>query len=83
MLDVVPRVSLHTDGNKLRVVVAPRLPLQVQRLTHARWRPVARSTGMFDRSLRPGSYRVAVLGGSSYASAVSRPVALHLKQLGP
>jgi hypothetical protein len=37
---------------------------------------VARSTGRFDRSLRPGSYRVEILGGTAYASSVSRPVAL-------
>lgn len=82
-LDVTPRLSLQTDGDKLRVLVAPRLPLRVERLTHARWKPVARSTGTFDRSLRPGSYRVSVLGGSSFVSSVSRPVALRTHQLGP
>jgi SpoIID/LytB domain protein len=73
-LDVAPRVSLRADGNKLRVLVSPRLPLQVQRLTRNAWRPVARTTGSFNRSLRPGSYRVKVLGGVEYASALSRPV---------
>jgi hypothetical protein len=55
----------------------------VQRLTKRQWRPVARSTGTFDRSLRPGSYRVAILGGGVYLSSVTRPVALHTSQTGP
>jgi hypothetical protein len=55
----------------------------VQRLTKKRWTPVARSTGTFDRALRPGSYRVAVLGGPAYVSSVTKPVALHTNQLGP
>jgi len=75
-LQVAPRVTLRADGTKLRVLVTPRLPLRVERLTKSEWRPVARSTGTFARSLRPGSYRVAVAGRTSYASAVSRPVAL-------
>jgi stage II sporulation protein D len=76
-LRVTPRVLLKTNGTKLQVFVAPRLPLQVQRLSHSRWKPVARSTGTFDGALRPGSYRVAVQGGSSYVSSVTKPVALH------
>jgi SpoIID/LytB domain protein len=83
LLRVTPRVSMRTDGTKLQVLVAPRLPLQVQRLTNRRWQPIARSTGTFDRSLRPGSYRVAILGGSAFVSAVSRPVAVHIQQIGP
>jgi stage II sporulation protein D len=75
-LRVAPRVSLRADGTRLRVLVSPRLPLQVERLTKSKWRAVARSTGTFARSLRPGSYRVAIRGGESYVSAVSRPVAL-------
>jgi stage II sporulation protein D len=82
-LRVTPRVLLQTDGTKLHVFVAPRLPLLVQRLSKRRWTPVARSTGTFDRSLRPGSYRVAIQGGEAYVSSISRPVALHTKQLGP
>lgn len=82
-LSVAPRVLLQTDGTKLQVFVAPRLPLQVQRLSRHRWQPVARSTGTFDGALRPGSYRVAIHGGSSYVSSVTPPVALHTKQLGP
>lgn len=82
-LEVEPRMSLQTDGAKLQVLVAPRLPLQVQRLTRRVWRPVARSTGEFDRALLPGSYRVAVLGGSEYVSSISRPVALHTHAIGP
>jgi hypothetical protein len=64
-------------------VVAPRLPLLVQRLSKRRWTSIARSVGSFERSLRPGSYRVAVLGGAAYVSSTTRPVALHTKQLGP
>ena len=75
-LRVAPRVVLSADGAKLRVHVSPRLPLQVQRLTDARWRPVARGTGTFDRTLKPGSYRVAVLGGPAYAPAVTAPVSV-------
>jgi hypothetical protein len=75
-LQVEPRVSLRTVGNRLRVRVAPALPLQVQRLTQSDWRPVVRSTGSFVGTLRPGSYRVAVLGAGGYAPAISRPVGL-------
>jgi hypothetical protein len=82
-LRVTPRVLLEAEGTKLHVFVAPRLPLQVQRLTRRTWKPVARSTGTFNRALRPGSYRVAIQGGTSYVSSVSKPVALHTKQLGP
>jgi SpoIID/LytB domain protein len=82
-LRVAPRVLLEADGTKLHVSVAPRLPLQVQRLSRSKWRPVARSTGTFDRELRPGSYRVAIEGGSSYVSSVTKPVALHTQQRGP
>lgn len=83
VLHVTPRVSMQTDGTKLHVMVAPRLPLQVQRLSHRGWRPVARSTGEFDRSLRPGSYRVAILGGTAYSSPVTQPVALRTVATGP
>jgi stage II sporulation protein D len=76
-LTVAPRVTLRADGRTLRVLVSPRLPLQVQRLTQNAWRPVARTTGSFRRSLRPGSYRVKVLGSPDYSPAVSRPVGLH------
>ena len=76
-LRVTPRVTLQADGAKLHVKVAPSLPLRVERLTRSAWRPVATSTGRFDRSLRPGSYRVEVIGGEAYASSVSRPVAIH------
>jgi hypothetical protein len=75
-LEVEPRLSLRASGTKLRVHVAPALPLQVQRLTESAWRPVVRSTGSFAGRLRPGSYRVTVLGGQLYAPAVSRPVGL-------
>jgi SpoIID/LytB domain protein len=75
-LDVEPRLSLRATGTRLRVRVAPALPLQVQRLTRSAWRPVVRSTGSFAGTLRPGSYRVTVLGGQLYAPAVSRAVGL-------
>jgi hypothetical protein len=74
---VTPRVTLRADGRTLRVLVTPRLPLQVQRLTQNAWRPVARTTGSFKRSLKPGSYRVKVLGGVDYSPAVSRSVGVH------
>jgi hypothetical protein len=57
--------------------VSPRLPFEVQRLTRSAWKPIARGTGTFDRKLRRGSYRVAVLGSPAYASSVSKPVGLH------
>ncbi len=74
---VEPRVSLSADGTSLHVRVAPRLPLRVERLTRNAWRPVARANGVFDRSLRPGSYRIAVGGGAGYTATVSAPVGLH------
>jgi hypothetical protein len=70
-------VSLHADGTSLHVSVAPRLPLQVERLTNSRWRPVASGNGLFNRTLRPGSYRVAVRGSQAYVATVSTPVGLH------
>jgi stage II sporulation protein D len=75
-LRVTPRVDVTRDGTKLRVRVAPSLPLQIERLTGAQWRPVARAHGWFARELKPGSYRVAVAGGTRYLSAVSAPVGL-------
>jgi SpoIID/LytB domain protein len=76
-LAVAPRVSLREADGALHVLVAPRLPLQVQRLTHRQWRPVAQSPrGTFDGRLRPGSYRVSVLGGREYLSVISQPVSL-------
>lgn len=75
-LTVAPRVSLRAHGTRLRVRVAPALPLQVQRLTRRAWTPVARSTGSFAADLRPGSYRVFVLGGAGYAREVTRAVGL-------
>jgi stage II sporulation protein D len=74
---VQPRVLLRAEGTSLRVSVAPRLPLQVERLTNAQWRPVARANGRFDRTLRPGSYRVSVGGDGGFAATVSAPVGLH------
>jgi stage II sporulation protein D len=74
---VSPKVSLRADGTSLHVTVAPRLPLQVERLTRNEWRPVARGTGVFNRALRPGSYRVSVTGGGFYAATISAPVGLH------
>ena len=82
-LHVVPRVTAKAVGATLRAVVSPYLPLQVERLTHKQWRPVARSLGSFDRRIGPGSYRVAVLGGNAYAPTVSRPVSVRLRVSGP
>jgi stage II sporulation protein D len=82
-LRVAPRVLLQAAGTRLRVFVAPHLPLQVQRLSRHRWQAVVHSTGSFEGSLRPGSYRVAILGGPSYVSSITQPVALHATQLGP
>ena len=83
-LRVVPVVSVTAEGSRLRALVRPALPLRVERLTKRHWRPVARSTqGVFDRRLGPGSYRVAVAGGSRFAAEVSRPVALHVRVSGP
>jgi hypothetical protein len=82
-LNVAPRLNVRRDGLKLRAVVSPRLPLQVQRLERTTWKLVAHATGSFDRKLRPGSYRVAVLGGRAYAPLVSRPVGLHARATGP
>jgi stage II sporulation protein D len=80
---VAPRLNVRADGATLRAVVSPRLPFEVQRLTNSTWKPVARGTGSFDGTLRPGSYRVAVLGGTGYASFVSKPVGLHTLAVGP
>ncbi len=80
---VEPRLNVRADGPKLRALVSPRLPFEVQRLTRSTWKRVAGGTGSFDRALRPGSYRVAVLGGAGYASLVSRPVGLRAQTIGP
>ena len=66
-LQVAPRVLVSADGPRLRARVSPALPLQVERLTNRQWRAVASARGVFDRSLRPGSYRVTVRGSSRYA----------------
>jgi stage II sporulation protein D len=76
---VAPRLSLRAEGTELRASVSPRLPLEVERLIGSRWTPVARATGVFDRALRPGSYRVVVLGGTAYARSVSQPFGLHAR----
>ena len=76
-LDVTPRLVVRVEGTKLRALVSPRLPFEVQRLTQRTWTSVARGTGSFDRTMRPGSYRITVVGGTAYASSVSRPVGLH------
>jgi stage II sporulation protein D len=81
-LQVTPRVTLTASEGDLHARVSPSLTLQVQRLTRSQWRAVASSRGVFNGPLRPGSYRVAVQGGSSYASAVTPPVSLHAPQPG-
>jgi len=81
-MQVVPRVSLSARAGGLHALVSPSLPMQVQRLTNSRWRLVASSRGVFNRSLRPGSYRVEVAGGTAYASTVTRPVAVRTQSTG-
>jgi hypothetical protein len=76
-LQVAPRVLVSASGARLRARVSPALPLQVERLTHRQWRAIARARGVFDRSLKPGSYRVTVRGSSRYASEISAAVAVH------
>ena len=75
-LEVAPRVLVKTDGSHLHASVRPALPLQVQRLSHRRWLAVASGRGVFDRTLRPGSYRVSVRGSGGYAAQVSKPFSL-------
>jgi stage II sporulation protein D len=76
-LQVAPRVVVSAKGARLRARVSPALPLQVERLTNRQWRAVASARGVFDRSLRPGSYRVTVRESSGYAGEISEPVAVH------
>ncbi|HET7129124.1 MAG TPA: SpoIID/LytB domain-containing protein [Gaiellaceae bacterium] len=76
-LEVAPRVVVSATGSRLQARVRPALPLKVERLTNKQWRAVASARGAFDRSLRPGSYRVTVRGSSRYAGEVSVPVAVH------
>jgi hypothetical protein len=77
-VDVVPRVSLRLSGDgRLRALVSPALPLRIERLTRAQWLPVGRSTGLFERRVAPGSYRVAVPGIDGYAGAMSQPITVH------
>ncbi len=75
-LAVEPLLDVRAEGSKLRALVSPRLPFEVQRLTRSTWRRVASGTGSFDRRLRPGSYRVSVRGSSAYTALVSKPVGL-------
>ncbi len=75
-LQVSPQVVVSADGSRLRARVFPALPLQVERLTNRQWRAVASGRGVFDRSLRPGSYRVSVRGSSKYVGETSAPVAV-------
>jgi stage II sporulation protein D len=76
-LDVAPRVTLQAQGSTLRVRVSPRLPLHVQRLRNSRWQQVGSSTGVFDRRVGPGSYRVSVPASAGYVPAVSTAVTIH------
>jgi stage II sporulation protein D len=76
-LQVAPRVVVSAAGSHLRARVSPALPLKVERLTNRQWRAVASARGVFDRSLRPGSYRVTVRSSSHYAGEISAPVAVH------
>jgi hypothetical protein len=76
-LQVAPRVLVSAKGQRLRARVSPALPLRIERLTNRQWRTVASARGVFDRSLKPGSYRVTVRGSSRYAGEISPPVAVH------
>ena len=76
-LQVSPQVLVSANGSRLRARVVPALQLQVERLTNQQWRAVASARGVFDRSLRPGSYRVSVRGSSRYVGEISAPVAVH------
>jgi SpoIID/LytB domain protein len=76
-LQVAPRVLVSAEGSRLHARVSPALPLQVERLTNRQWRAVASARGVFDRSLRPGSYRVTVRGSTRYAGEISAPIAVH------
>jgi len=76
-LQVAPRVLVSADGGRLRARVSPALPLRVERLTNRQWRAVASARGVFDRNLRPGSYRISVRGSVHYAGEISAPVAVH------
>ena len=75
-MEVMPRVTLSARGRNLHAVVSPSLPLLVQRLTRSRWRRVASSRGSYNGELGPGSYRVEVVGSSTYAAAVTHAVAV-------
>lgn len=75
-LRVAPQVLVQADGSHLHALVRPALPLQVQRLIHSRWLAVATSRGVFDRTLRPGSYRVSVRADAGYVAQISRAVSL-------
>jgi hypothetical protein len=76
-LQVAPRVLVSAWSGRLRARVSPALPLVVERLTNRRWRTVASARGVFDRSVRPGSYRVTVRRSSRYAGETSAAVAVH------
>jgi stage II sporulation protein D len=76
-LQVSPRVLVKADGARLHAVVRPALRLQVQRLSHSRWRAVATSHGVFDRAMKPGSYRIAVESAKGYMARISHAIALH------
>jgi stage II sporulation protein D len=76
-LQVAPRVVVSTAGTRLQARVSPALPLRVERLTNKQWRTVASARGVFDRSLRPGSYRVTVRGSLRFAGETSAAVSVH------
>jgi hypothetical protein len=75
-VDVVPHVSLVAQNGLLHVVVAPDLPMVVERLQHAQWRSVGVFHGTLARRLLPGSYRVSVPGRDGYLRAVSHAVTI-------
>jgi stage II sporulation protein D len=82
-LPVTPRVTVSSRGTRLRVRVAPSLPLQVQRLSRNAWRAVVRSTGSFAGTLRPGRYRVTVPARTGFAAATTRALGLRTSGAAP
>jgi SpoIID/LytB domain protein len=82
-IGVAPSVSMRADGARVLAQVRPWLPLQLERLDDETWRLVGRSVGSLDRQVRPGSYRVSVLTGDDYLRAVTHPVEVRVRVIGP
>lgn len=84
-IEVVPRLTMKTEGNVVSGTIKPPLPLQVERRTHSSWRPfrtiAVGPSGFFRIKLPPGVYRAnsgAVTDASrSLASTTSAPLAVY------